>query len=66
LRGFRLRDGSRRLGQGGGGSRERHLLSDVLLNSLQCRNILGHLFLPGGELFNAASHGIEIKRQGLK
>jgi len=61
-----LRDGSRRLGGGGGRRRERHLLSDVLLTSLNCRNILRHLFLPGGELFDAAPHGIEIGRQGLK
>jgi hypothetical protein len=41
-------------------------MSDVLLNRLQCRNVLGHLFLLGSELFYAAPHDIEIERQGLK
>jgi hypothetical protein len=33
---------------------------------LQCRNVLGHLFLLGGELLYAAPHDIEIRRQRLK
>jgi hypothetical protein len=33
---------------------------------VQCRNVLGHLFLLGSELLYAAPHDIEIGRQGLK
>jgi hypothetical protein len=33
---------------------------------LQGRNVLGHLFLLGGELLDAAPHDIEIERQGRK
>jgi hypothetical protein len=33
---------------------------------LQGRNVLGHLFLLGGELLHAAPHDIEIERQRLK
>jgi hypothetical protein len=36
--------------------RGRHLLSDVLLNSLQCRKVLDYLFLLGSELFYSAPH----------
>src|ERR1700730_2161586 len=42
------------------------LLSDVLLDSLQCRNVLGHLILLGSEFFYVAPHDVEIGRQGLK
>jgi hypothetical protein len=41
-------------------------LSDILLDGLHCRNVLGHLILPGSELFHAAPRGIEIGRQRLK
>jgi hypothetical protein len=33
---------------------------------LQGRDVLGHLFLLGGQLLYAAPHDIEIGRQGLK
>jgi hypothetical protein len=33
-----------------GGRLYQHLLSDVLLSRLHCRDILGHLFLLGSEL----------------
>jgi hypothetical protein len=41
-------------------------LSDVHLNSLQRRNVLGHLLLLGSDSFYAAPHDIETGRQWLK
>jgi hypothetical protein len=41
-------------------------LSDFLLGSLQCRNVLSHLFLLGSEFLYAAPHDVEIHRQGRK
>jgi len=58
-----LQDGGRLRGRG---RRERRLLPDVLLNSLQRRNALGNLFLLGSDLFYAAPHDREIERQGRK
>jgi hypothetical protein len=46
--------------------RQRHLLSDVLLDSLQYRNVLSHLILLVSEPLDAAPHDVEIGRQGFK
>jgi hypothetical protein len=59
-----LGDRGRRLGRGR--RRERHLLSDVLFDSLQDRNVLGHLILLVSEPLYAAPHDVEIGRQRFK
>jgi hypothetical protein len=61
---FRRRDGSRLLRRRW--RHGRHLLSDVVLSGPQRRDVLGHLLLPGRELFYAAPYVVESGRQRFK
>jgi hypothetical protein len=62
LHGFGLQHGGRLLHRWAG----QHLLSDVLIDGLQCSNVLGHLVLLCGQLFQAASYDLEIGCQRRK